>query len=426
MSSTASSGGGDVVVIDNGAGDVKAGFAGFGDPICVMPNRTATLPKQLRTLVGDETVKLVKNKSKLRYTIPFDRGYMIDPDSQSQIWEFMLSSSHLDADPKRHSLLVTEPVLNLDSLREQMNELVFETFQFKSAVIATSPQLVAYDCSTSVEMGRGARSGCMLVVDSGFSFTHAVPIYDYSPIHEAIRRVSVGGKLLTNYLKELVSYRAYNMMDETYLINQVKEQLCFCSNDIYGDLKPSSAANKALCREFVLPDYQDSMEGHVRLPDGASKAAGNDGEQVLPLRNERVSVPEVLFHPTDIGLDEGGIANAVIQAIENCPARLRPCLYANIVLAGGTARLPGFRERLLRDVRSQAPTDVDIRIEFADSSRDGEGLALSAWRGGSKWAKDPHKSSVPGVRSFDSIAVGRAEYEELGHDAFRRKRKEFT
>jgi hypothetical protein len=33
--------------------------------------------------------------------------------------------------------------------------------------------------------------------------------------------VNVGGKLLTNYLKETLSYRQWNMMDEFKLIDQV-------------------------------------------------------------------------------------------------------------------------------------------------------------------------------------------------------------
>jgi hypothetical protein len=36
-----------------------------------------------------------------------------------------------------------------------------------------------------------------------------------------IKRLNIGGKLLTNYLKELVSYRQWNMMDEFLLMNKV-------------------------------------------------------------------------------------------------------------------------------------------------------------------------------------------------------------
>ena len=42
---------------------------------------------------------------------------------------------------------------------------------------------------------------------AGFSFTHAVPMCDGRALPGAIRRINVGGKALTNYFKELVSYR---------------------------------------------------------------------------------------------------------------------------------------------------------------------------------------------------------------------------
>ena len=37
------------------------------------------------------------------------------------------------------------------------------------------------------------------------------------------KRVNIGGKLLTNYLKEVVSYRQWNMMDEFKIIDQVRK-----------------------------------------------------------------------------------------------------------------------------------------------------------------------------------------------------------
>lgn len=40
-------------------------------------------------------------------------------------------------------------------------------------------------------------------------------------IYSQCRRVNVGGKLLTNYLKEITSFRQWNMTDEFKLIDQV-------------------------------------------------------------------------------------------------------------------------------------------------------------------------------------------------------------
>ena len=68
-----------------------------------------------------------------------------------------------------------------------------------------------------------------MIVDAGFSFTHVVPFFDGRPLLAAVKRINIGGKALTNYLKEQVSYRSLNMMDETYLMEYIKDQTCFVS-----------------------------------------------------------------------------------------------------------------------------------------------------------------------------------------------------
>ena len=44
-------------------------------------------------------------------------------------------------------------------------------------------------------------------------------------------RIDVGGNLLTNYLKELVSYRQLNLMDEYLVCHRMKELGCYCTLD---------------------------------------------------------------------------------------------------------------------------------------------------------------------------------------------------
>lgn len=39
-----------------------------------------------------------------------------------------------------------------------------------------------------------------------------------------MRRLNLGGKALTNVLKEKVSLRAWNMMDEFYVLDDIKER----------------------------------------------------------------------------------------------------------------------------------------------------------------------------------------------------------
>lgn len=42
-------------------------------------------------------------------------------------------------------------------------------------------------------------------------------------------------------------------------------------------------------------------------------------EQILRLNNERFSVPEMLFHPSDIGIQEMGIPEALVDSINKMP-----------------------------------------------------------------------------------------------------------
>ncbi len=67
---------------------------------------------------------------------------------------------------------------------------------------------------------------------------------------------------------------------------------------------------------------------------------------MVELGNECITIPEVLFHPSDIGLDQASLAETIYQSISECPFELQPFLYANIVLSGGNTKFPFFQEKL--------------------------------------------------------------------------------
>ena len=52
-------------------------------------------------------------------------------------------------------------------------------------------------------------------------------------------RIDIGGKLLTNYLKELLSYRQFDLMAETYIANDVKEKCCYVATNYKRDMELS-------------------------------------------------------------------------------------------------------------------------------------------------------------------------------------------
>ena len=86
------------------------------------------------------------------------------------------------------------------------------------------------------------------------------------------------------------------MMEETHLINRVKESCCFVSQDFSSDLDKVKFKKGGEVK-YVLPDYSNSKEGYI-LKEGETV---KEDQQILTLGNERFAIPEVLFTPSDVG-----------------------------------------------------------------------------------------------------------------------------
>ncbi len=64
------------------------------------------------------------------------------------------------------------------------------------------------------------------------------------------------------------------MMEETALVDAIKEAVCFVSGDLRADLAAARAGGHRL--EFVLPNGVTNLRGYVRAP-GASAPRGDAG-----------------------------------------------------------------------------------------------------------------------------------------------------
>lgn len=82
----------------------------------------------------------------------------------------------------------------------------------------------------------------------------------------------------------------------------------------------------------------------------------------MRLNIERFTIPEILFHPSDIGIQQMGLPEAIVHSINLCPEETRPHLYNNIVVTGGNGCFPGMKERLSKEVRALAPDEFDVSV----------------------------------------------------------------
>ncbi|KAI4344152.1 hypothetical protein L6164_011416 [Bauhinia variegata] len=431
-----------VVVLDNGGGQIKAGLGGERDPSAVVPNCLYRPPSSKKWLhpnpLNPTTHADEVDLTSVAVRRPLDRGYLINPDLQREIWSHLFSTV-LHINPAQSSLLLTEPLFTLPSIQRSIDELIFEDFNFKSLYVADSPSLVhLYEASQRPD-GLVSKAQCSLVVDCGFSFTHAAPVFQNFTLNYAVKRIDLGGKALTNYLKELVSFRSVNVMEETFIIDDVKEKLCFVSLDVARDLQMARKTGKEnlLRCTYVLPDGVTHNKGFVKYPDQAHRYLSfADGAPSAPLEtkedmnhlnitemaedrkrvdltktefdvtNERFLVPEMIFHPADLGMNQAGLAECIVRAVNSCHPHLHPVLYESIILTGGSTLFPQFAERLERELRPLVPDDYHVKTTTQEDP------ILGVWRGGSLLASSP---------DFEAMCVTKSEYEELGSARCRKR-----
>lgn len=435
------------VIVDNGAGTIKAGVWRAnrleGGEALVAPNALAkpsnhaiavpasVLGKSRRPaghLVATEIDK-APDVSAMVFRRPHDRGIVTAFDVQRDVWSSVFSAdkgidafrsgTERNAVRSAPSLLLTEALGVPLRVRRATDQLVYEVFGFSACTVAPPQRLAARAgafggafASTAV---RGLAS--CVVVDSGFSATTVVPVLPSGrEAAYAARRLSLGGKALTNLLKQTVSFRSWNMTDETAVMNAVKERCCFVAPNY---LKCLSHLRHSPPLRYVLPDptcYTDVF-GHIQqnrshncnnnhISDTSFQGIPDASQQILALRNERVAIPEALFFPQDIGLEQCGIAELVTQAVEACDPELHADLYARVILTGGNCRFPGFRERFMSELRPLVSSDFDVNVFMDDDP------VLTTFHGAV--ATLTHS---PSLLNF----ISRDKYNELGTDAILRE-----
>ena len=216
-----------------------------------------------------------------------------------------------------------------------------------------------------------------LVIDSGYNCTWVVPMIKGVPYYKALKKLDIGGRFLTGLLKETISFRHYNVMDETILVNNIKEKCVFVPPKSYF----ASFHNKMSTKiEYVLPDFQTSFLGYVR-----SKGADTlpKDSQTLELTDELFSVPETFFHPEIAQILKPGIIETILECINMCPEVFRPLLVANIVCTGGNFNIPNFHQRLQTELQSQCPIDWNCRVHLPDC----DDIALHGWESMNHFSK---------------------------------------
>ncbi|KAI5284968.1 Actin-like protein [Ascosphaera aggregata] len=340
------------IVLDNGSGTIRAGFAGEDLPKCYFPSFVGR-PKHKRVLAGalegdvfiGQRAQEVRGLLKIRY--PLEHGIVTDWDDMEKIWQWVYEVE-LKTLSEEHPVLLTEPPLNPRTNRETAAQILFEQFNIPALYTSIQAVLSLY--------ASGRTTG--IVLDSGDGVSHAVPVFEGFAMPNSIRRIDIAGRDVTEHLQLLLRKSGYvfHTSAEKEIVRMIKEKTSYVAFDPKREEKEWSTLSKAdsKTQEYILPDGQ-------RLKIGA----------------ERFRAPEILFDPEIVGLEYPGVHQIVVDAINRTDMDLRKALFGNIVLSGGSTLCKGFGDRLLHEVQRLAYKDMKIKI-FAPPER-----KYSTWIGGS-------------------------------------------
>lgn len=392
------------LVVDNGAYKIKAGFNSADNPTPTKVLNAITRTRDGVIHIGNQFKTHSKDYSGIQIKRPFEQGNLTSWETEKPIWDYTLDQMlKTEIDPSNVHLTLTETPFQLPQLSSNTDQIVFEEYEFGEYFRCIPASLVPFGVDESV-----ISSDFTLVIDSGFNATWIVPVI-YKKVHwEGVRKLPIGGSLLNGMLREVISFRHYDMSDDPILINTIKESTCFLAKNFNEVLK-----NKQQYKcEFVLPDFKTTTTGFVMTRE--TKVAPD--AQLLTLYDERFTIPESFYHPEIMfDLNEATASSSVLQSapIKNltdlvvssiiaCPEITRPLLLANICLSGGTTNLLNFKARLETELTKELPQRWHVRVHD-----DYQGIPKDelTWYGGINLTNDD---------VLKKISISKKEYFEHG------------
>lgn len=413
------------VVIDNGTGYTKLGFAGNNDPQYIFPTAIGTRDQvstsgatqkssgvsanlaskrgieDLDFFIGDEAMA---NSKTYGVSYPVRHGQIENWDHMERFWEQCIFK-YMRCEPEDHYFLLTEPPLNAPENREQTAEIFFESFNIQGMYIAVQAVLALAASWTSGKVSEQTLTGT--VIDSGDGVTHVIPVAEGYVIGTSIKHIPIAGRDITAFVQQLLRERGEQIPpeDSLYVSQRIKEMYSYVCPDIVKEFKKFEQ-DPSYFKKF---DNTHSVTGKPYSVD---------------VGFERFLGPEIFFNPEIASSDFlTPLPEVVDNVVQTSPIDVRRGLYKNIVLSGGSTMFKDFGKRLQRDIKRIVDTRVKHSEMLSGGTHKSQQIDVNVishkkqryavWFGGSLLAS---------TNEFYSYCHTKAEYEEYGPNIARQYR----
>lgn len=204
--------------MDIGTGHLKAGLAEDDAPKHYVP-MVVGVPKSPDIMAGMDQKdayfgqEAVNKKIYLNLSEPVKQGIVTDIELLEKLFHEEIFDNVLKISPDEHKIMLTEPPNNPKKNREQLVEIMFDTFKVPQVYLGNQAVLSLF--------ATGRTTGTVL--DCGEGITHAVPIYEGYAIPFAIQTIPLSGRDLTDYLHQLLNEKnSLQITDSTADRDQAK------------------------------------------------------------------------------------------------------------------------------------------------------------------------------------------------------------
>jgi len=150
---------------------------------------------------------------------------------------------------------------------------------------------------------------------------------------------------------------------------------------------------KAQEYESVLKEHGAEEETNRNTPDWHQ----------VHLSTELTLIPEIIFQPSIIGIDQTGLAETIQFIFSKYSEEVVRRLANNVFLTGGLSKISGLKTRLENELQQMLPFKSTFKVTMAEDP------SLDGWRGASHWANQPDNN-----RFF----LSREEYLERGCNGY--------